>query len=163
MYKLSIGQLSLTQRSNRNLQIAIHTQKSNSMALVAQQLRNAILDAKNKEVLEGQQAITRFNDELMKKVSSNVALTAKESEELIYAGFYNLDAAKEAITKVISSCQEIEKIKQDMVPAFRQNLSEVNKLVEEMEPYVSKIKSKSLIKSQEKDVNAIGGTSELSF
>ena len=66
MYKLSIGQLSLIKRSNRNVQISIHTQIDNSMTLMGQQLRNAVINAKTKEVLEGQKAVTRLNDELMK-------------------------------------------------------------------------------------------------
>ena len=41
MYRLSIGQLALIKKSNRNVQIAIRTQVNNSMALMAQQLRNA--------------------------------------------------------------------------------------------------------------------------
>lgn len=47
MYRLSIGQLALIKKSNRNVQIAIRTQVNNSMALMAQQLRNAVLNAQN--------------------------------------------------------------------------------------------------------------------
>ncbi len=36
---------------------------------MAQQLRNAVLNAKTKEVLEGQKAMTRLNDELIKEIS----------------------------------------------------------------------------------------------
>ena len=56
MYRLSIGQLALIKKSNRNVQIAIRTQVNNSMALMAQQLRNAVLNAKTKEVLENPQS-----------------------------------------------------------------------------------------------------------
>lgn len=94
MYKLSIGQLALIKKSNRNVQIAIRTQENNSMALLAQQLRNAVLNAKTKEVLEGQKAINHLNEELIKEVSKSVGLTAEETEKLLYSSFYNMQVAK---------------------------------------------------------------------
>lgn len=136
MYQLSLGQLALIKRSNRNVQISIHTQVDNSMALIGQQLRNAVLDAKTQEVLEGQKAIARLNDELIKEVSKTVGLTARETESLIYAGFYNMDAAKEAISTVISSCQEIEKVAEEMLPRMKADMTEIDGLIKELEPYI---------------------------
>lgn len=139
MYHLSLGQLSLIKRSNRNVQISIHTQKANSMALMGQQLRNAVLNAKNREVLEGQKAISRLNDELIQAVSQNVGLTAQESEKLMYAGFYNIDAAKAAVTAVIDSCKAIEKVASEMLPKMKAETEQLNALVSELEPFVDPI------------------------
>ncbi|MDO4282554.1 MAG: toxic anion resistance protein [Clostridia bacterium] len=163
MYKLSIGQLALTERGNRNMQITIHTQKNNSMALISQQLRNAVLDAKNREVLEGQQAIIRLNDELMKKVSQNAKLTAEETEKLIYAGFYGMSAAKEAILTVIDGCKEIEKVHTEMVPKLRADLDEVNRLVEELEPYIYKVKQQGAGSSASTQTTTYNGNGSLEF
>lgn len=158
MYKLSIGQLSLTERGNRNMQVTIHTQKSNSMALISQQLRNAVLDAKNREVLEGQQAIIRLNDELMKKVSQNIALTAEESEKLIFAGFYGMSAAKDAILTVINGCQAIQKVGEEMVPKLRAELDEANKLIDELEPYIYKVKQHGSANASQSVVTSSSGS-----
>lgn len=141
MYKLSLGQLTLIKRSNRNVQTTIHTQMDNSMALMGQQLRNAVLNAKNREVMEGQKAIARLNDELIREVSKSVGLTAEETEKLIYTGFYNVEAAKAAVTAVIQSCQNIQKTAEEMLPKMKAETAEVNALIEELEPYVNSVKT----------------------
>lgn len=139
MYHLSMGQLSLIKRGNRNVQISIHTQVNNSMALIGQQLRNAVLDAKTREVLEGQKAIARLSDELIKDVSTTVGITAEQTEQLLYAGFYNTEAAKEAITAVIKSCEEIRKMASEMLPKMKADVSQLNDLIAQLEPAVSSI------------------------
>lgn len=140
-YLISIAQLSLSKHSNRNVQIAISTQSNNSMALISQQLRNAVLDAKTREVLEGQKAITRLNDELLKEVSKSVGITAKEAETLIYSGFYNLGAAKEAITTVINGCKEIERVATEMLPKMQTEMTEVEGLLNELSPYINSVET----------------------
>ena len=141
MYQLSLGQLALVKRSNRNVQISIHTQVDNSMALIGQQLRNAVLDAKTREVLEGQKAIARFNDELMKEVSKTIGITGEETEKLIYAGFYNMEAAKEAVTTVINSCKAIEKTATEMLPKMRADMTQIETLLKELEPAIGSIET----------------------
>lgn len=141
MYCLSLGQLRLIKRSNRNVQISIHTQVDNSMALMGQQLRNAVLNAKNREVLEGQKAISRLNDELIRDVSKSVGLTAEETEKLLYAGFYDVEAAKAAVTSVITSCHEIQKTAEAMLPKMRADTAELNALIDQLEPYVNSVKT----------------------
>ena len=161
MYQLSLGQLALVKRSNRNVQISIHTQKDNSMALMGQQLRNAVLNAKNREVLEGQKAITKLNNELIKEVSKTVGLTAEESEKLIYAGFYDVEAAKSAVQAVISSCENIQKTAEEMLPKMKADMTELNSLMEELEPYIDSVKIKSL---EEKTATpSVGGAKKLNF
>lgn len=147
MYHLSIGQLSLIKRANRNVQISIHTQVDNSMALIGQQLRNAVLDAKTREVLEGQKAISRLNDELIKDVSKNVGLTAEETEKLLYASFYHTDAAKEAITTVINSCNAIQKTATEMLPQMKADLTQLNELIQQLEPCIGSIETSETSKS----------------
>ena len=139
MYHLSFAQLRLVKRSNRNVQVSIHTQMENSMALMAQQLRIAVLNAKNQEVLEGQKAITRLNDELMKEVSTTVGLTAEETEKLIYSGFYTVEAAKTAVKTVIDTCDRIEKTATEMLPKMKAETEELNNLISELEPLVQTI------------------------
>lgn len=136
MYYLSVGQLSLIKKSNIDVQIAINTQVNNSMALVGQQLRNALLNAKTREVLEGQNAIVRLNDELIKDVSQSVGMTAEQAEKAMYASFYNTDAAKTAVTAVISSCENIKKVAGDMLPKMKADLTELNDLIGQLEPVV---------------------------
>ena len=139
MYRLSIGQLALIKKSNRNVQIAIRTQVNNSMALMAQQLRNAVLNAKTKEVLEGQKAMTRLNDELIKEISTSIGMTAEDTEKILYTTFYNTDAAKKAVETVINSCNEIQKVAEEMLPKMKAETEEINKLIEQLEPAVTKI------------------------
>ena len=143
MYYLSLGQLTLIKRSNRNVQIAIHTQSDNCMSLIAQQLRNAVLNAKNQEVIEGQKALSRLSDELIKDVSHSVGLTSEDAEKLLYYGIYNTEAAKEAVKTVISSCENVKHIAEEMLPKMKADVTELNGLVEELRPYVDPA-SKSL-------------------
>ena len=136
MYYLSIGQLKLTQRSNKNVQISIHTQKDNSMALMAQQLRNAVLNQKNRDVMEAQKSITRLNDELIKSVSKTIGITAEDTERLIYAGSFNIEAAKEAVQTVINSCNNIEKVASEMLPKINSDMEELSKMLDDIKTYV---------------------------
>jgi len=144
MYHLSIGQLALIKKSNTNVQISIHTQMDNSMALIGQQLRNAVLNAKTREVLEGQKAITRLNDELIKDVSRKIGTTAEETERIIYAGFYNVEAAKEAVTTVINSCQEIQRTASEMLPKMKGEMAEIDQLLKELEPCINEVETLKL-------------------
>lgn len=136
MYHLSIAQLSLVKRSNRNVQISIHTQLDNSIALISQQLRNAVLNAKTKEILEGQKAISRLNDELIRDFSRTIGITTQQTEKLIYAGFYNIEAAKEAVTTVIKSCEEIRKTASEMLPKMKADMTQIADLMKQLEPCV---------------------------
>ncbi len=136
MYYLSMGQLALSKKGNIYLQVAINTKGKNSIALVGQQLRNALLDAKNKEVLEGQNAIVRLNDELIKDVSQAVGMTAEQAKEAMYASFYNMDAAKTAFTTVINFGGSIQKDFDEMRTKMKENIAELNGLVEQLEPVV---------------------------
>lgn len=163
MYHLSIGQLGLIKRSNRNVQISIHTQVDNSMALIGQQLRNAVLNAKTREVLEGQKAINRLSDELIKDISRTAGLTAEETERLIYAGFYNVDAAKEAVTTVINSCEAIKKTASEMLPKMKADMTQLDELVKQLEPYVARAAQETLSQNNATTTPTNGGTGKLSF
>lgn len=136
MYYLSIAQLSLIRKSNRNVQITIHTQVNESMSLIGQQLRNALLNAQTREVLEGQNAIVRLSDELIQDISKSVGLTAEQTEKALYASFYNTEAAKTAVTTVINSCETIKKTATEMLPKMKADLTELNGLIEQLEPVV---------------------------
>ncbi len=136
MYYLSMAQLKLIGRSNRNVQISIRTQVNNSIALLGQQMRNAILDAKTHEVLEGQKAINRLNDAVVKDVSKSIGLTAQETEELLYAGFYDVEMAKQAVECVINSCNAIKDMAEEMLPKMKADVTELNTLIKELEPCI---------------------------
>jgi len=155
MYHLSIGQLALIKRGNTNVQISIHTQVNNSMALIGQQLRNAVLDAKTREVLEGQTAIARLSDELIKEVSVNVGLTTEQTERLLYASFYNTEAAKEAVTAVINSCAAIKKVASEMLPKMKADMSQLNDLIKQLEPAIGSIERLKTENSQTTNVEGL--------
>lgn len=142
-FKISIGQLMLSERANRNIQIAVNTQKDQTMAIATQQIRNAVLDAKNKEVLEGQKALVRLNDELLKKVSSNIVLTAEESEEVLANGIYTVESAITAAKTVIDGCQSIVKIRASNKEKMNQDVQKLKTLINELEPYISSVKDTS--------------------
>lgn len=157
MYCLSLGQLALIKRSNRNVQLTIHTQMANSMALMGQQLRNAVLNAKTREVLEGQKVISRLNDEVVKDLSKTVGLTAQETEKLVYAGFYDVEAARTAVTAVIDSCTAIKKTAEEMLPKMKADVTALNELIKELEPHVDSVQ----VVSTETTVNGTTGTANV--
>lgn len=136
MYALSRGQLSLIGSSNIDTQVSIKTQVNNSMTLLGQQLRNAVLNAKTVEALKGQKAITRLNDELIMDVSKTIGVTAEDARNLMYSGFYNVEAAKQAVTTVISTCNSVKAIAAEMLPKMKAETAEINALIKELEPIV---------------------------
>ena len=131
---ISIGQLYLQTKTNKNVQIAVRTQKANSMALAAQQLRNAVLGAKNKIALEGQKSISTLNNELMKKVSESTVLTAEESEKILLNGVYSVEAALTAAKTVIDGCEVIKKAREERNAGIAQELGKLKTLLAEIDP-----------------------------
>lgn len=144
---ISIAQLSQIQQTNLDLQLSIKTEVNNSMALLGQQLRNAVLNAKNEEVLKGKKSITRFNDELIMDVSKSIDVTAEEARTIMYSGFYNIEAAKTALKTVIDTCANVEKIATEMLPKTKAEMEELNALMQELEPVVDSVKKKEALKS----------------
>ncbi len=138
-FAISIGQLYLTERTNRNMQMAVRTQRANSMALTGQQLRNAVLEAKNRIVLEGQKSISGLNSELMKKISQNAVLTAEESEQVLLSGVYSVEAALEAAKTVVEGCNAIENARTQRNASMSQELDRLKSLLGEIEPFVTRL------------------------
>ncbi len=159
MYYLSLAQLNLTKKSNRNVQISISTQSSNCITLIGQQMRNAVLDAKNREVIEGQKALVRLSDEMIKDVSHSIGVTSENAEKLLYYGICNVDAAKDAIKTVISGCDNVKKIAEEMLPKMQSDTEELNALVEELRPYIDASSSAQ----PPSKVSAIKDTKNLKF
>lgn len=137
---ISITQLALEESANKNLQIAIKTQKNNSMAVTSQQLRNAVLDAKNKQVMEGQKSIAKLNDDLMKMVATNAVLTAEESEKVLLNGIYSVEEAAKAAKTVIDGCALIQKARENNTVNMKQQIEKLRTIVDDLEPYISKVK-----------------------
>lgn len=142
-YGLSLGQLSVQKSTNENIQIAVMTQKHNSMAVASQQLRNALLEARNRQVLEGQRSIAALNGELMKHVSTNTILTAEESEKLLTNGVYAVKSALEAAKTVIDGCQAIAKAHEEVIPATQQQMAEIKSLLDQVAPFVDSVRQES--------------------
>lgn len=161
MYYLSIAQLHLIKQSNINVQVSVRTQSENCITLIGQQLRNAVLNAKNQEVIEGQKALSRLSDELIKDVSHSIGVTAEEAEKLLYFGIYNADAAKEAVKTVITSCESIKHIAEEMLPKMEANITELNDLVEELKPYIDESTIRGPQENSTVPVNS--GTGNLKF
>lgn len=141
MHVYSVAELGLELRTNENTQLAVRSQKDHSMALAGQQLRNAMIDMKNREALEGQKSITKLNDELMQKVADGVALTAEESEKILLNGVYTIEAARNAVATVKGACDSIIKVRQEMVPKMKEEMEKLKVLVQELEPVVKDIKT----------------------
>jgi len=140
-YGISIGQLMLQAKANKNIQIAVRSQKTNSMALAAQQLRNATLDAKNREGLEGQTSISKLNNELMQKVADNAAHTGVESEKALLNGVYTVEEAIVAAQTVINGCKAIEQARIDRLKNIGDEMDKLKTLVDELAPYINDIKA----------------------
>lgn len=138
--KLVIGEYKLTERNNRKIQESIFAQKKHGMLLLAQQLGIAVLDAKNREVLEATQSVMRLTDELMKKVANNIALTAQESKQLIQIGFYSFSAAKESLNVILKAFDEEKKANEEFRVKNRAELIEGAKMIEQLEAHINEIK-----------------------
>jgi len=152
-YGVSLGQLALQVKANRKIQIAIRTQKHNSSALAAQQLRNAYFDALNRDAHECQKAITQLNNELMKKVAEGSKLTAEESERILANGVYTVESALLAAQTVIDGCNSIKKIREERVGDISTQMDKLKVLVDELTPYVENLK-----KDAEKSVDSKQGS-----
>ena len=137
---LAITELALQVRTNENVSQAVTSQKENSLAVAAQQLRNALFDMKNREALEGQKSITKLNDELMKKVADGVAVTAEESESILLNGVYTPEAAVVALETVKKGCNAILQARNELMPKIEAEMEKVQKLLDEVDPVVKQIK-----------------------
>ena len=139
-FALSLAQLKHELKTNRNVQIAVRSQRANSMAVAAQQIRNALFDYENRLALEGQKSLTRLNDELMKKVAANVVLTAEESEQILASGVYTVEAALIAAKTVIDGCARIEKAREERKATMATELTKLQGVLEELTPFVDDVK-----------------------
>ena len=137
MYRLSVAEVMLTGKSNRNMQEAINTQAQLTTTFIALQIRNAMLNEKVKEVLEGHKAITKLGDELVKEISKNIGRTAEETEKLIYASIYNPEAGKQAVENIIKSCEVIQNTETEMLPKLKAAREQNNELIKKLEPIVN--------------------------
>ena len=142
-YGLSLGQLSAQKATNENIQIAVVTQKHHSMAVAAQQLRNALLEARNRQVLEGQKSITALNGELMRKVASNTVLTAEESERILTTGVYTIEAALEAAKTVVDGCEAIRKARDERSQHVAQQMDKLRTLVDQISPFINNVRKEA--------------------
>lgn len=140
---ISLGQLFVALKSNRNIQIAVRTQRANSMALAAQQLRNALLNAQNQLALDGQKSLTGLNSELLKSVSTNTIATAEESEKILLNGVYSVESALEAAKTVIDGCARIEAASHEHSAKVTEELDKLETLITELKPVVSKLDTSS--------------------
>lgn len=143
-YYLSIGQLALIKRGNMSVQESVQKKVYNSLTLFGQQLRNSILNEKTREVLEGQKAITKLSNELIKEVSIAVGFTAKEAEEAKNAGFLDMKYAKEAVETVLNACNEVKKMTNEVLPTMEADLTEINNLIKQLEPRIESISIETL-------------------
>lgn len=137
MYRLSISEIMLVGRSNRNTQEAINTQAQITITVIAMQLRNALLNEKVKEVLEGHKAITKLGDELIKEISRNIGCTAEQTEIIIYAAICNPNATKEAVENILKSCETIQNTAEEMEPKIKATREQCNMLIEKLNPIVN--------------------------
>ncbi|MCI8345979.1 MAG: hypothetical protein HFJ42_08620 [Clostridia bacterium] len=137
MYRLSLAEVMLVGKSNRNMQEAIKTQEQITSTFIELQIRNAMLNEKVKEVLEGHKAITKLGNELVKEISKNIGRTAEETEELIYASIYDPEAGKEAIENVLKSCEVIKNTETEMLPKLKAAREQNNELIKKLEPIVN--------------------------
>lgn len=135
-YNLSISQLALIKDNNRKMQEIIHLEIENCMASIGQQLRNAVLDAKTREVLEGHNAITVLADELIRDVSKSIGYTAEQTEEMMYASVHNPEVVKTALNTIINTTETIKKMQEELRPKMKANLEELKSLVEKLEPLI---------------------------
>lgn len=166
LYYLSIAQLMLIKETNTSMQATIHTQKDNFIATFGQQLRNGIVNAKNKEVLRGQKAVVKLGDELIKDVSETVANTAVEAKKAMYQGFYSLEAAEKAFTFVKNACNDIEKVETEMLPKMKEKTERIECLIEELKPYINPVETTTetlKIETSSNKAPSTGGGGDLNF
>ena len=156
---ISMGQLSMQLATNQNIQIAVRTQRANSMTVAAQQLRNAVLNAENSLALDNQKSVTALNGELMKKISEGTALTAEESERALLSGVFTNEAALVAAQTVVNGCQAIQEASNERIEKISQGLDELKNVLSELAPVVSERK----LSSAEADKVSITSASKLVF
>lgn len=157
MYKLSQAQLSMIQKSNYDTQCSIHVQSDNAMTAMAIQLRNAVLNQQTQDVIAGQKAIVRLNDELVQAVSENIGVTGEQAKHMLYAGVFNVDAAIASVKTVMDACEKIKATNTELYPKMVENSKKLNELVEELKPFVegSTIKPEPGFISEDTTTNAL--------
>ena len=153
--KLSLGQLVLTKKGNTDLQTFIYTEKDLSVSTMAQQLRNAVLNAENRQVLDGHKAVKGLNNELIKDVSKACGLTAEETENLFYKSLFDINSAKESIQMVIDSCEKIKKIAEENLPKLKQGHQELDEMLDKLGQYIDPITKQQTLQNNATSTNVV--------
>lgn len=138
---ISVAQLYLERQTNKNVQMAVITQKNHSMAVASQQLRNAVYGAENSIAIKGQKSVTGLNSELMKKVSENISLTAEESEQILLNGIYTTEAGLVAAKTVVDGCKKIEAAREQRVSKIEADVQKLTGIMAELAPTISQMKT----------------------
>lgn len=137
-YYISLTQLAEMRKSNRNMQMVIQTQAKYSIALIGQQLRNALLNAQINEVMKGQKAIKGLSNELIKHVSESVGETFEQTEKAMYASFYDLEALSTAFASLKDSWNKVSKTATELNPKMQESIAKIQSEIEEISPIIGK-------------------------
>lgn len=135
-YILSKVELDIIGQSNLNVQQAIRTKSNTTLAVMSEQIRNAVFNQENKEVIDGQQAIYKLNNEMLVEFADSISSTEKRSEKMLGEGIYDKEHIAKAIQIMYDTCNEIGKIANEELTRVRAENAEMNIRVEELEKAV---------------------------
>lgn len=136
-YILSKVELDIIGQSNINVQQAIKTKNHTILAIMSDQLRNAMLNQDNKEVIDGQQAIHKLNNEMFIEFAGSISESERRSEKMLGEGIYDKEHIAKAIQITFDTCTEIGKIANEELSKIKAENAEMNSRVEELEKVVN--------------------------
>ncbi len=137
MYHLSIAEVMLIGKANKNTQEVINKQSNLILSILSMQLRNALLNEMVKEVVEGHKAVTKLSGEIVKRISKNVGATAEATERMLYQAIIDPNIVKESIESVLKSFEAINNVPKEMEPKLKAAREQNNELIKKLQPIVT--------------------------
>lgn len=137
LYMLAVAQLLITERTNKKVQMTVTTKTKKTLTHISQQIRTAILNEKNREVMEGQKQLFRLNEELIKEVSKTVGITALEAEKMLYSLPCSVETVKIAVTSLMDCYDQINNALENELPKMKVDVAEMNALMNTLEEKIS--------------------------
>lgn len=137
LYMLAVAQLLITERTNKRVQMTVSTKTQKTLTLISMQIQNAILNEKNREVMEGQKQLSRLNEELVKEVSNSIGITARDAEEMLCSLPCSVETVKIAVTSLLDCYDQINKTIEEQIPKMKDDVAEMDALINTLEEKIS--------------------------
>lgn len=133
-FHINKKQLMTIKETNEKIQTSIFAKKEAVLASISMGIRNAQLDAVNRQALAGQEALKGLNEQVLKSVSDSVGLTGVIATKESYAALCNVTVLQTAIDSLKSAYDTIGILTEQGKADMEAQSEQMRALLEQIEP-----------------------------